>query len=102
MNYTFCGAYKMHTMFAAVVVILNFLVLLQECKASTVAGRGEDDIVISNRKLLQSVAGLPPPTKIVVDLNGYGSFRSVQAAVDSIPVGNPQKVVIQINPGNYL
>lgn len=98
MNYTFCGAYKMHTMFAAVVVILNFLVLLQECEA----GRGQDDIVISNRKLLQSVAGLPPPTKIVVDLNGYGSFRSVQAAVDSIPVGNPQKVVIQINPGNYL
>lgn len=92
----------MHIMLAAVVVILNFLALVQGCKASTVAGRGQDDIVISNRKLLQSVADLPPPTKIVVDLNGYGSFMSVQAAVDSIPVGNPQKVVIQINPGNYL
>lgn len=102
MKYTFCGAYRMHMMLAAVVVILNFLVLLQECKASTAAGRGQEDIVTSNRKLLQSVAGLPPPTKIVVDSNGYGSFRSVQAAVDSIPVGNPQKVVIQINAGNYL
>ncbi|KAJ8625892.1 hypothetical protein MRB53_019199 [Persea americana] len=39
---------------------------------------------------------------IIVDLNGYGDFTSVQSAVDSIPKNNKENVIIQINPGYYI
>lgn len=40
---------------------------------------------------------------VVVDLNSsQGHFRSVQEAVNSIPNGNPDKVIIHINAGTYL
>lgn len=38
---------------------------------------------------------------IVVDKNGGGQFGSVQSAVDSIPDGNRERVIIQIRPGFY-
>jgi hypothetical protein len=39
---------------------------------------------------------------ISVDVNGSADFRSVQAAVDSVPVNNTQNVVIQISAGYYM
>jgi predicted nucleic acid-binding Zn ribbon protein len=40
---------------------------------------------------------------VVVDLNALqGHFRSVQEAVNSIPDGNPDKLIIHINAGTYL
>jgi predicted nucleic acid-binding Zn ribbon protein len=40
---------------------------------------------------------------VVVDLNAsQGHFRSVQEAVNSIPDGNPDKLIIRINAGTYL
>ncbi|XP_059444103.1 probable pectinesterase 68 [Corylus avellana] len=39
---------------------------------------------------------------ISVAVNGSADFRSVQAAVDSIPVNNTQNVVIQISAGCYI
>eukprot|EP00249_Psilotum_nudum_P030439 c43055_g1_i1 orf=39-1190(-) len=36
-----------------------------------------------------------------VDQRGRGSFRTIQAAVDSVPVGNTQWVYIQIDAGIY-
>lgn len=40
---------------------------------------------------------------ISVNVNGSGAdFRSVQAAVDSVPVNNTENVVIQISAGYYM
>lgn len=38
---------------------------------------------------------------IKVDIDGDGEFRSVQAAIDSIPVGNSKWVIIHIRKGVY-
>ncbi|XP_031128727.1 probable pectinesterase 68 [Ipomoea triloba] len=39
---------------------------------------------------------------IYVDLDGFGDFRSVQAAVDSVAEHNSMNVLIQIGPGCYV
>ncbi|KAL0326561.1 UNVERIFIED_CONTAM: putative pectinesterase 68 [Sesamum angustifolium] len=39
---------------------------------------------------------------IRVDVHGLGDFRSVQAAVDSVPEGNRKNVLIQILAGCYI
>lgn len=39
---------------------------------------------------------------ITVDLEGFGNFRSVQAAVDSVPESNRENVLIRISPGSYI
>lgn len=38
---------------------------------------------------------------IKVDIDGKGDFKSVQAAIDSVPVGNNEWVIIHIRKGNY-
>jgi len=38
---------------------------------------------------------------IKVDINGNGEFKSVQAAIDSIPEGNSNWVIIHIRKGVY-
>ncbi|KAJ3706721.1 hypothetical protein LUZ61_010426 [Rhynchospora tenuis] len=40
--------------------------------------------------------------KIVVDASGAGDFLSIQEAVDSIPVNNTKRYIIQINAGSYI
>lgn len=39
---------------------------------------------------------------ITVDVNGSGEFKSVQAAVDSVPENNRMNVAIQISAGYYM
>ncbi len=39
--------------------------------------------------------------EIVVSSDGSGDFSSVQAAVDSVPSGNTEPIVISIRPGTY-
>jgi len=39
---------------------------------------------------------------IIVDQQGKGDFRTVQAAIDSINENNYQWVKIHINPGKYM
>ncbi|KAL6986023.1 putative pectinesterase 68 [Sarracenia purpurea var. burkii] len=39
---------------------------------------------------------------ITVDVNGFGEFQSVQAAVDSVPQNNRMSVLIQIGAGYYI
>jgi hypothetical protein len=41
------------------------------------------------------------PRIIVVSQSGRGNFRTIQAAVDSIPLNNSQRVIIKIRPGIY-
>ncbi|XP_042516776.1 probable pectinesterase 67 [Macadamia integrifolia] len=38
---------------------------------------------------------------IKVDINGRGDFKSVQAAIDSVPEGNSQWIIIHIRKGVY-
>ncbi|CAN1185898.1 Probable pectinesterase 68 [Linum perenne] len=39
---------------------------------------------------------------ITVDVNGSGQFRSVQAAIDSVPENNDENVVVRLSPGVYV
>jgi hypothetical protein len=39
--------------------------------------------------------------KVVVDAGGAGDFTSIQQAVDSVPVNNTVRVIVQINAGTY-
>lgn len=38
---------------------------------------------------------------IKVDINGKGDFKSVQAAIDSVPKGNDKWVIIHVRKGVY-
>ncbi|KAJ8444916.1 hypothetical protein Cgig2_029110 [Carnegiea gigantea] len=38
---------------------------------------------------------------IIVDINGNGHFKSVQAAIDSVPDGNSEWVIIHVRKGVY-
>ncbi|XP_022946885.1 putative pectinesterase 10 [Cucurbita moschata] len=38
---------------------------------------------------------------IVVDKSGKGNFKTIQAAIDSVPLNNNKWVKIQVNPGEY-
>ncbi|MFD3869481.1 pectinesterase family protein [Streptomyces sp. NPDC058623] len=40
-------------------------------------------------------------TTLTVAKDGSGTYRTVQAAVDAVPVGNPSRVVISVKPGTY-
>jgi pectin methylesterase-like acyl-CoA thioesterase len=40
--------------------------------------------------------------RIVVDAAGGGDFLSIQQAVDSVPVNNSVRVIMQINAGTYM
>lgn len=42
-----------------------------------------------------------PKKTIVVDVNGSENFRSIQEAIDSIPSGNQEWVVIHVKKGIY-
>ncbi|XBI94036.1 hypothetical protein VPH35_030755 [Triticum aestivum] len=40
--------------------------------------------------------------RMVVDATGAGDFLSIQQAVDSVPVNNSVRVIMQINAGTYI
>ncbi|KAG0631075.1 hypothetical protein M758_1G225600 [Ceratodon purpureus] len=89
----------------AVLMIFSFCIFSQVCVAERQRGEG-----FPSRRLLQgdpSVGEAPPvgyaiSHQIVVDANGLGDFTTVQGAVDAVPAGNPQKIVIRINAGDYV
>ncbi|XP_019162173.1 PREDICTED: pectinesterase 2-like [Ipomoea nil] len=41
------------------------------------------------------------PKHIRVCKNGKGDFKTIKEAIDSVPTGNTQRVIISIGPGNY-
>ncbi len=43
----------------------------------------------------------PFPADIVVAQDGAGDFTSIQAAIDSIPLDNRRRVVVEVRPGLY-
>ncbi|GGT63033.1 pectinesterase family protein [Streptomyces lateritius] len=40
-------------------------------------------------------------TTLTVAQDGSGQYRTVQAAVNAVPVNNPSRVVVQVKPGTY-
>ena len=46
-------------------------------------------------------AGPANPAALTVAADGSGDFTTVQGAIDSVPVGNTQRVVITVKKGNY-
>lgn len=38
---------------------------------------------------------------IIVDVNGQGNFKSVQAAINSVPDGNSDWIIIHVRKGTY-
>lgn len=38
---------------------------------------------------------------IIVDINGNGEFKSIQEAINAVPVGNAQWVIIHVRKGIY-
>ncbi|MGW7051057.1 pectinesterase family protein [Streptomyces sp. NPDC054887] len=38
---------------------------------------------------------------LTVAKDGTGQYRTVQAAVDAVPIGNPSRVVVSVKPGTY-
>src|SRR4051812_12295338 len=46
-------------------------------------------------------AGAEAKSPIRVAADGGGDYRTVQAAVDAVPAGGHDRVVIQIKPGTY-
>lgn len=44
----------------------------------------------------------PNLTTIIVDWNGNGDFTSLQGAIDSVPEGNSNPTIIQVNAGTYF
>lgn len=51
--------------------------------------------------LLSVAADGQTSKRIIVAADGSGDFKSIQQAVDHVPDGNTQRVVIQIKPGIY-
>lgn len=49
------------------------------------------------RELSQAIS-----PQITVNANGGGDYTTVQAAVNAVPDGNPQHLVIRIVAGNYV
>lgn len=51
---------------------------------------------------LSSLATKSSSSKVIkVDPSGKGDFKTIQAAVDSVPTNNNQEIVISIEPGTY-
>lgn len=58
----------------------------------------DSQMVIDSPMLTQKVG---TNRTIKVDINGNGEFKSVQAAIDSIPEGNSNWVIVHIRKGVY-
>lgn len=50
---------------------------------------------------INAAAAAITPTKIVVAKDGTGNFKTVQAAVNSVPKSNQNRVIIYIKAGIY-
>lgn len=58
-------------------------------------------LVLSVLLAAVAVADGPPAAELRVAADGSGDFTSIQAALDSIPVDNAQRIVISVAPGLY-
>eukprot|EP00249_Psilotum_nudum_P029190 c39605_g1_i1 orf=1-336(+) len=69
---------------------------------------GSADLVLSRRANLLGRSFLEMETDssgsrlVIVDQKGYGHFKSIQAAVSSVPVNNTRPYTILVTPGLFV
>ncbi|XP_052206884.1 probable pectinesterase 67 [Diospyros lotus] len=63
------------------------------------ASHGSSSTTVIDAPLLTQKIGTN--RSIIVDINGNGHFKSVQAAIDSVPEGNSDWIIIHIRKGVY-
>ncbi|CAN1281588.1 Probable pectinesterase 67 [Linum perenne] len=68
------------------------------CLSSQQADAVPTEAVIDSPMLTQKIKA---NRTIMVDINGGGDFKSVQAAIDSVPLMNSQWVIIHVRKGHY-
>ncbi|KAM7256733.1 hypothetical protein ACFE04_012474 [Oxalis oulophora] len=77
------------------IILVTFFVF---ANFSTIYGNGESEITIDAPLLTEKIAS---NRTIKVDINGNGEFKSIQEAINAVPKGNSQWVIIHIRKGIY-
>ncbi|KAF9623090.1 hypothetical protein IFM89_036534 [Coptis chinensis] len=78
---------------------VGFLVILvSSVFVSNVAHGSSADTVIDSSLLTERIAA---NRTIKVDINGDGEFTSIQDAIDSVPDGNSEWIIIHVRKGTY-
>ncbi|CAL5393466.1 unnamed protein product [Camellia sinensis] len=83
--------------FRATQVAIAFIFVSSVCNLDAVDGFFAK-AVIDSPLLRQKIA---TNRSITVDINGNGDFKSVQAAIDSVPDGNSDWIIIHVRKGVY-
>ncbi|XP_010027105.3 probable pectinesterase 67 [Eucalyptus grandis] len=84
---------------AALVVSVSVGLLPPATAAAATAAHGSSPATVIDSPLLTQKINTDRAIK--VDINGNGDFKSVQAAVDSVPSGNSKWVIIHVRKGVY-
>ncbi|GMN62297.1 hypothetical protein TIFTF001_031374 [Ficus carica] len=92
-------AWWMSSVFGVVLVVVGFL-QVGFCFKSARNSISWNDLSIDEQKM-QDFSSTNDGRVIVVDRNGKGHSRTVQGAIDMVPVRNTQRVKIYIFPGIY-
>lgn len=87
----FLMAYPHRFIFSIIIIIFFLICFLSFIAATSNSSKHHHKWVGPSGHLL-----------ITVDANGLGNFRTVQAAVNSIPINNTKNVLIHINAGYYM
>ncbi|KAK6160977.1 hypothetical protein DH2020_004358 [Rehmannia glutinosa] len=80
--------------FTSVIFILVTLIIFLD----SVHGFSKKNVMIDSPLLTQKIGR---NRTIIVDANGEGDFKSVQAAIDHVPNGNSKWIIIHIQKGVY-
>lgn len=83
---------------------LAFFLLFLSHLPSQVAGGSDPDVIASSNSTKHRHRWIGPVGHrlITVSVNGSADFKSVQAAVDSVPDNNRKNVTIRISAGYYM
>ncbi|XP_028753524.1 probable pectinesterase 67 [Neltuma alba] len=79
-------------------VLCSIVLFLATCPSYVLGTIELQDLVIDSPLLTKNI---PANRTIKVDDEGDGEFRSIQAAIDSIPEGNSQWVIVHVRKGVY-
>lgn len=77
----------------SLLILISSFIILDVVHGFSAANYGIDSDFLSQK--------IDSNRTIIVDLNGEGDFKSIQAAIDSVPEGNSEWVTIHVNKGIY-
>ena len=96
------GVFQLMVLMAAAFVIAVPVLAIEEAEAqkwySAAENKPQSDATTESTGLDTFAKSV---RTIVVDQSGKGHYKNVQKAIDSVPNGNKQRVVIVIKPGVY-